>query len=184
MTLSEFARCGRSLKPYLQAHRAGAAAGAADERARGAGEVVNQFLFLTRIGAKSAVSHVSIYLSHDLPMYALLFSVLQGSIPTRVILRLYILLNTTRTRYTRARPKIPKYLRMAHTVTQGMDTNWFVPGFLLPLQASKLFRGRAGGRAAACSGGGTPPAALVPAAAASSCRVDASLPPAAECRRG
>ena len=37
MTLSEFARCGRSLKPYLQAHRAGAAAGAADERARGAG---------------------------------------------------------------------------------------------------------------------------------------------------
>ena len=177
MTLSEFARCGRSLKPYLQAHRAGAAAGAADERARGAGEVVNQFLFLTRIGAKSAVSDVSIYLSHDV-------SILKytGSIPYS--LRLYILLNTTRTRYTRARPKIPKYLRMAHTVTQGMDTNWFVPGFLLPLQASKLFRGRAGGRAAACSGGGTPPAALVPAAAASSCRVDASLPPAAECRRG
>ena len=66
------------------------------------------------------------------------------------------------------------------------------------LQASKLFRGRTpvrapraagaqvatAGRAAACSGEGTPPAALVPAAAASSCRVDCSLSPAAESRRG
>ena len=49
------------------------------------GEVVNQFLFLTRIGAKSAVSDVSIYLSHDV-------SILKytGSIPYS--LRLYILL--------------------------------------------------------------------------------------------
>lgn len=184
MTLSEFARCGRSLKPYLQAHRAGAAAGAADERARGAGGGSQPISISHKDWSKKcSVSCLNLSLSRS----DLSYKAPSGIRLTRygfIFFISYSLLNTTRTRYTRARPKIPKYLRMAHTVTQGMDTNWFVPGFLLPLQASKLFRGRAGGRAAACSGGGTPPAALVPAAAASSCRVDASLPPAAECRRG
>lgn len=153
------------------------------------GEVVNQFLFLTRIGAKSTVSHVSIYLSHD-RIYLIRLSIREGEGDPLNSLRLYflyILLATEYHTYTvheseTQNSEVPTDGTHSHTRNGHKLVRAWLP--LLRLQASKLFRGRAGGRAAACSGGGTPPAALVPAAAASSCRVDASLPPAAECRRG